>query len=377
MRFCMVLYFLLSQAVGAIAQDEAEIQEYMKRVTDKAYVAENLIIGNVGRINYLLNILKDDEKHIGKSGNGAEKAQVKARIKHVTGLLNQSKKLQKAATKRVNQIDKANKLSSEELVEQIDDVKGWLNDIIDINKKVAELTESATQPLHTESETSSETITQVDPSISSPPVEVPIQITEQTDGSVNPDNQENTQPTGSTKYATYSRDKDVMLNPLGLECGEVKEEIDPFTGKNRRVTPTEELFHFTNTFMAGSLKDKQHITCYATVIEVKKVLYLNLKFVINDVNGNRNFGPIRKDVPILVKFVDETKLPLVNGLTDEGSMDESGSIYTVTAAASLLKTEKEGFARKEIDRIRIPWTKGYEEYEVFRVDLIQKLIKCL
>jgi hypothetical protein len=369
-----VMIFLF--ASNAYAQD-AEMESYIKRIVDKTYTLENLITSNAQRIDYLLQVLKEDHAELPKQTPPEEREKLKLRIAKVKKLNQEAQKIRKKAEKNVKHIEKLSQTNDESVYNHVEDIKSKVDELGMFNvqlvalvdeslvlptlnnqdnpepERVVEIEQVSTEPKQTETSTQNTTEAQTE---------------EQAESVLNTDTQK--------KYAQYSRKQDVLYHPPNPACDQLVDDIDPFTGKARRLTQHSELFHFTNAFMANAMRGKDHITCFASIIESQKKTFLHLKFVILDANGARNFGSIRQDVPIIIKLVDETKVPLNNGLTDAGQMDASGSVYTVSASMQLWKAERDALAKLEIDRIRIPWQKGFEEYEIYNVALIQRMLAC-
>jgi hypothetical protein len=373
-RICtFIAALIICGHTQTIAQDDGEIDQYFDRIIDKVSAVESNINSNAQRINYLESLLKEDLSDLKTKEAKDERNVLKQRIAKIKPLNKKAKKLRKAAEKRVITITKINNLAQEARYEQVDDVKAMMDDLSEINKQLAELADLAIAPMEEiESDTKVDDA-QKDLNTESEKKEIPEETPETKETAQQPS--ETTEP--QKKYTKYNTKTDVLLNPPVSECAELINDLDPFTGKERRMTQSEELFHFTNPYMRNNLKGKQHITCSAEVVETRKRTFLFLRFVINDPNGARNFGAIRNDVPLVIKFVNETKVTLINVLTDEGQMDASGQVYTVNASLELWKIERTPLTNLEIDRIRIPWAKGFEEYEVYRVDLVKRLLRCM
>jgi hypothetical protein len=370
-RFYTLVLLLLICTSSARSQDtQDEIDVYMKRIVEKAITTENIIINHGNRLNYLQLMLQDELGDMKKLGSKEDIATLKTRLAHIRQLNKQAKKLSKRANEAVSILIDYSEKSPEKISENLEKIKFKSQDVSEVNQMMLQLIGQ---------------IDQVGQPLAEPAKEDEYEIGHNkelhSDTDVPQDTTQTTsEPVQSSQtkvYAKYSIEQDVILHPPSYKCTETQEDIDPFNGKARKITQSEELFHFTNAFMANSLKDKQHITCHAALIKSEKKTFLHLKFVINDRNGSQNFGAIKQNVPIMIKFVDGSNVILQNSLSDDGQTDLSGEIYTVSAMAEMSKESRERLKTNLIDRLRVPWVKGFEEYEIYRVDLIQELLKCL
>jgi hypothetical protein len=106
-------------------------------------------------------------------------------------------------------------------------------------------------------------------------------------------------------------------------------------------------------------------------------MFLNLVFIIQDPAAKKSFGGIAKNSAVILKFVDGTTLSLYTPRGDEGNFDPSGQIATFRGQYELDKSFLKKLRSTELDKIRMAWATGYEDYEVQQIDLLMRLAKCL
>jgi hypothetical protein len=380
-RVCLLSALFTFFLTPILAQDEQDMETYFKRIQEKANAAEHTMNGATSRLRYLNDMLKEDVEELKTSDNQEETQKIKARQKQVAKLHKKAVKLQKKANKRLDQMNKLGQKDNDVIVEHLEELKDWLEEVQDIGREVSNLADQSLMEPNANAEAVIPVIPieeKVAQSAQEPTILTQTDLDQKSvETEPNEPNSEEKDAKENEKYAKYSKGTDVMFTPPSVECDSLLTVMNTFTGKEQRVTQSKELFHFTNAFMANSLNGKQHITCYASVVTTGKRSFLNLQFVIIDQNASKNFGAIRRDVPTTIKFVNESKLSIANQVADEGSLDASGTVFTVNASFELYKLEKDALRKIEIDKIRIPWAKGFEEYEVYRVDLVQRLLKCL
>ena len=179
-------------------------------------------------------------------------------------------------------------------------------------------------------------------------------------------------------YRNYDPKEDVMLNPpTTSECRLVFDGIDNFTGKKKRETAPVVLFTHTEDFMREAFKDKDYVVCEvsASRVEGSRVIYLNMTFTILSKEAQRVFGFLDKGAPIVFRFINGLKLPFQTTKTDIGTVDlERG---TTTYHAQIGITDPIDLQNSELDIVRMPWSAGYEDYEIFDLDVLRNLFRCL
>ncbi len=180
------------------------------------------------------------------------------------------------------------------------------------------------------------------------------------------------------EYATYDSSQDPMIHPPAYACHILRDEIDDFTGKRRRDMRNEELFSFTPAPLRPYLKGRTFIRCSAFISDVSGGLaYLTLTFHIASPNAHKSFGGIPRGNFILLQTLDGTQIRLRNTVTDPGIYRASDGSYTFRAQCTLSAGQQAILKKSEIDRMRVFWQAGYEDYEIFRVDFFKNQLNCL
>ncbi|MCC7245905.1 MAG: hypothetical protein IT269_09515 [Saprospiraceae bacterium] len=102
-----------------------------------------------------------------------------------------------------------------------------------------------------------------------------------------------------------------------------------------------------------------------------------LKLVVRDPNARKSFGKIEKNAPVTLYFMNGSSMIIHNLQTSEGSPDAEAQTVTYQAVYTLEDDALKVFRKSELDRIRVSWMTGYEDYEVQQVDVLQALLRCL
>lgn len=193
-----------------------------------------------------------------------------------------------------------------------------------------------------------------------------------------------TAPKPSTKPQTataptkkYDPAQDVMLNPPALQCRLAVDTRDELSGERYRRTMPVELFRHSPAALKSYLQGKTNVQCAAALASSGAYVYLHLIFTINDPNPRKAFGKIDKESLATLKFIDGTSYNIYNQVASEGIQNPDTQAYTFQAQYLLPADALKKIRRSELDKIRIAWSSGYEDYEVQYVLLLMGQAKCL
>jgi hypothetical protein len=180
------------------------------------------------------------------------------------------------------------------------------------------------------------------------------------------------------KYVVYDSKLDVNINPPVPDCRIPFDGMDNFTGKRKKETAPIILFRHTEDFMRPQLKEKDYITCEAWMSRVQGGFYfLNLTFTILTKEGQKSFGFLDRNTPIVFRFINGTNVILQNAKTDIGNFDTEKGISVYKAQIQMGSTEAKALGSAELDALRVTWSAGYEDYEIYDMDALMNLFKCL
>ena len=104
---------------------------------------------------------------------------------------------------------------------------------------------------------------------------------------------------------------------------------------------------------------------------------LNLHFSIATRDASRTFGGLTKGSPLTFKMIDGSKVKLLNTKDVTGQYDPLTERHTFVAQYIINSGQEKNFKKGEIDKLRVIWKTGFEDYEVYDVDFIKNQLKCL
>jgi hypothetical protein len=224
-----------------------------------------------------------------------------------------------------------------------------------------ELYPPAPQPITPPSESPADTITQVSAAIE--PV-----------GPKTPEKQVQPMVKQTLKYNPAN---DVMLHPPVPPCVLASTTRDEFSGEMTKEMGRSEWFRYTNPALKNYLQGKTHVICDAALSSKGADYFLQLTFTIQDPNARKAFGRLDQNSTAMLKFLDGNSFTLQNAVPDEGVYNPETEIMTYRATYPLNAEVMKKIRRTETDRIRIAWSKGYDDYEIQQVDLLMRQAACL
>lgn len=179
-------------------------------------------------------------------------------------------------------------------------------------------------------------------------------------------------------YATYDRSKDVNFNPPASECTYRFKGMDDFLGKEKTEVQPNLFFFHTDPELRKYMKGQEYIECTAGLANsTGGVTTLNIEVVIRSQNALREFGGLQKGNAMTIKLVNGEIVKLLSVNSDNGTFDQTTGLTTFRNQFLVQKGEESAMRETEIDKIRLVWSNGYEDYDVYEVDFMMNQLNCL
>lgn len=159
-------------------------------------------------------------------------------------------------------------------------------------------------------------------------------------------------------------------------CVFITDSID-HSGTKRIELQPEIFLTYTDPDLRPYFRDKEMITGRGMMSKVGPFFYLSVEFQIAGSHAQNNFGTLQEGSLLSIKLINGESVSLYNLKTHTGRIDAytGNTIYTGQYAIGKQELKKLGAA--EMDSIRVLWSTGYEDYEVFKVDFLSHQIQCL
>lgn len=185
-------------------------------------------------------------------------------------------------------------------------------------------------------------------------------------------------PLTAGQFVSYNPNLDVMVNPPEDDCVLAFDGVDEFSGKQRRDTKMETFFTSTRDELRPYMNGKDYITCRGQLTSLSGgLLFLSLEFTIASKSAQQSFGGLPKGSLISVKLLNGESLRIQNSKGDYGTYNPVTESFTFRGQFMIAPHQERAFMNAEVDKIRVNWGTGYEDYEIYEMDFFSHLMRCL
>jgi hypothetical protein len=161
-------------------------------------------------------------------------------------------------------------------------------------------------------------------------------------------------------------------------CRYTFEGVDAKTNRVRRDLEPQPLFNFTDEKLRMFLKDKEYLRCQGYLSAVDGGFrVLTLEFTFASPNAREAYGFIEKGSMLAIKLLDGNFVNLTSGAMDRGSYDTKNGLLTYRVQYPIDHALLPFLQRSEVDKVRVFWSSGFEEYEVYNLDFFTRQVACL
>ena len=162
-----------------------------------------------------------------------------------------------------------------------------------------------------------------------------------------------------------------------FNCNARSDTIDEATGRRRIELEPALIFTHTDPDLRPYFKNKELITCYGTLSKIDAYVYLMIDFQIASSHSQSNFGSLANGSLLRLQLLSGEYVSLYNIKSDRGRIDPYSGYTVFTGQYALGKDEIKMLQSSELDKIRILWSTGYEDYDVYKIDFFLDQLKCL
>ena len=170
----------------------------------------------------------------------------------------------------------------------------------------------------------------------------------------------------------------ILINPPEKECVYSYDGVDEKSGQYRKDVQKQLLFTHTDDRLRLFLKEKEYLKCegYFTALG-GGFRFLTLQFTFAYPNAREAYGFIEKGSVLMIKLLNNDYVSLRSGKMDRGSYDTEKELLTYRVHYPIDRTQLNLLKLSEVDNIKVFWSTGFEEYDVFQLDFFINQIGCL
>lgn len=179
-------------------------------------------------------------------------------------------------------------------------------------------------------------------------------------------------------YVSQNNALSTTVAPPRHQCRYAYQGVDERSGQRRRDMPKRLLFTHTDDRLRLFMKDKDYLRCEGYLSSVGGgYRFLTLEFTFAYPNAKEAYGFIEKGSILTIKMLNGDFVNLKSGTMAQGSYDINDQILTYQVVYPIDQSLLTFLRRSEVDSIRVFWSSGYEEYEVYALDFFMEQIECL
>lgn len=171
--------------------------------------------------------------------------------------------------------------------------------------------------------------------------------------------------------------QDLILNPPQAPCQIVHEGVDNKSGNFRKQLKKQFLFSHTDDRLRVYLKDKEYMRCEGYFSTDGGYSFLTLEFTFAYPNAHEAYGIIEEGSVLTIKMLNDDFVNLYSGEMVQGSYDTKKEILTYRVHYPISRSDINYLKDSEVDAIRVFWSSGFEEYEVYHLDFFANQLRCI
>jgi len=173
----------------------------------------------------------------------------------------------------------------------------------------------------------------------------------------------------------HARIKTYKSDPF--DCNVRTDTVDETTGRRKIELAPALFFTHTDPDLRPFFKDKELITCYAKMSKSDAYVYLTIDFQIASSHSQSNFGSLSNGSLLRLRLLNGEFVSLYNLRADRGRIDPYSGHTIFTGQYALGTEEIKMLQQNQLDKVRIIWSTGYEDYDVYKVDFMIDHLNCL
>ncbi len=177
------------------------------------------------------------------------------------------------------------------------------------------------------------------------------------------------------KRPSYFNKTEYRARPY--DCKFATDSIDLASGRIRLETTPGLLFTYTEPELRPYFKDKDLMKCRGRLSKLGPYVYLDIEFQIASSHSQSNFGSLPNGSLLRFQLMNEESVALYNGKPNSGRIDPYSGHTIFTGQYALGKKELHALKKSGLDKMRVMWSTGFEDYDVYYMDFLINQINCL
>lgn len=160
------------------------------------------------------------------------------------------------------------------------------------------------------------------------------------------------------------------------EC-KVNKSKDDFSGRTKTQVNSSIFFEYTPKVMRSYLDEKAFITAYVSTFHIQGRFYLNLIVDVASDKARQTYGYINSNGQLMLQLVNGDIYTLKSTGSSTGNLMSNGKFTRYDVAYSMDPRMIKQLEKYPLNKIRLVWSTGYEDYDIYFVDVLKDQLTCL
>jgi len=162
-----------------------------------------------------------------------------------------------------------------------------------------------------------------------------------------------------------------------VTCVAVRHEVDDKGKPVQIIIGRKVIFWHTDDDLRPYFREQELVTCSGQLSQLEDQIYVLIEFSIASPNAQKNFGALAEGSLLRLRLIDGTNIDLHNLQGDRGRIDPYSGNTIFIGRYRLDKEHQRTLAKTELDKMRVVWNTGYEDYSIYALDFLIDQFKCL
>ncbi len=162
-----------------------------------------------------------------------------------------------------------------------------------------------------------------------------------------------------------------------IPCQLAFEGTDETNGQYMRFSQAELLFTHTDETLRPYLEGKEYLSVHASVLSQGGYRYLKLRLSFANPNAIQTYGYLDKGSLLSLHLLDGNFLHLRSAAVSNGIWDEQRRELYYEVDYPIDRSMISTLRQSDLDYLQLFWSSGFEEYDIYQVDVLQRLLNCL
>lgn len=161
------------------------------------------------------------------------------------------------------------------------------------------------------------------------------------------------------------------------ECGIEENGIDPTSLKSKIKIASESIIEYTHPKLESFYKEESFLTADAGVMLVDKTYFFVLDVVVNSRDATRTYGDIESGAPLKALLINGEAAYMFATSTFKGQPIPNEDKVRYQSIFVINKADYRLLKKSELSKLGMMWSSGYEEYEIYNIDIVMNQLECL